>query len=184
MAKMNFDFGGLKEKLTDTISTVTDKVLDLADVAADTAKTGQQVAKLYLEKRKEEAALSSAYSELGKLYYDMHREEAEGVLADLCMEIENTLVNIEEIQTEIQAVKDASDCDFDDLEADAAPAEPVVTEIVPEEAPAEEVPVEEAPAEEAPADEEIEVAVEEYISEEDFVAPKKDEDIEVEIVEE
>lgn len=174
MAKMNFDFGGLKEKLSDTISTVTDKVLDLADVAADTAKTGQQVAKLYLEKRKEETALNSAYSELGKLYYEMHREQAEGVLADLCMEIENTLVNIEEIQAEIQAVKEASDCEFDD-NMDISPAEPVVTEITHDEAPE---------AKESSEDEEIEVVVTEYADEDDFAAPQEDPEVEVEIVEE
>ena len=173
MAKMNFDFGGLKEKLSDTISTVTDKVLDLADVAADTAKTGQQVAKLYLEKRKEETALSSAYSELGKLYYEMNREQAEGVLADLCMEIENTLVNIEEIQAEIQAVKESSDCEFDDM--DISPEAPVVTEITHEEAPE---------AKEASEDEEIEVVVTEYTDEADFAAPQEDPEVEVEIVEE
>ena len=67
MAKKNFNFKklnlnlgnlgnleNLKETLSDTISTVADKVLDFADSAADNAKIGQQIAKLFLEKKKEE----------------------------------------------------------------------------------------------------------------------------------
>ena len=91
-------------------------MLDFADSAADNAKIGQQIAKLFVEKKKEESALEDAYKELGKLYYDMHKTEAEGVLADLCMEIENTLINIEDITAEIEALKSANDVDLDDLE--------------------------------------------------------------------
>ena len=50
--KMNLDLNGLRDTLTDTISTVADKVLDLADTAAESAKVGQQIAKLYAEKKK------------------------------------------------------------------------------------------------------------------------------------
>ena len=38
----------------------------------------------------------------------MHKTEAEGVLADLCMEIENTLINIEDITAEIEALKEVA----------------------------------------------------------------------------
>ena len=126
MAKKNFNFkklnlnlgtlDNLKETLTDTISTVADKVLDFADTAADNAKIGQQIAKLFMEKKKEESALEDAYKELGKLYYDMHKTEAEGVLADLCMEIENTLINIEDINAEIEALKESGSVDLDEME--------------------------------------------------------------------
>lgn len=197
MAKMNFDFSELKDKLSGTFSTVADKVLDFADVAADTAKTGQQLAKLYMEKKKEESALEDAYEELGKLYYNLYKQEATGVLADLCMEIENTLVNIEDIETEIQSVKDSTEgssagihfdystydssgdfvqpCNEDDgaFEKMMDKVEDKVETITDK--------IEDAVES---IEDEIEVRVEEYLDDDDFVSPKEDEDIEVEIVEE
>ena len=203
--KLNFDLGGLKDVLTDTISTVADKVLDLADAAADTAKSGQQIAKLYMEKKKEETALEDAYKELGKLYYELHKQDADGVLADLCMEIENTLVNIEDITAEIDALKEAADADIEDItdldDDDFEPAEQPAEE---EEGFLERMAdtledalegldeaIENAldkleVASEVPEieDDDIEVTVEEYLDDNDFVAPQPDEDIEVEVVEE
>ena len=214
MAKKNFNFKklnlnlgnleNLKETLTDTISTVADKVLDFADSAADNAKIGQQIAKLFVEKKKEESALEDAYKELGKLYYDMHKTEAEGVLADLCMEIENTLINIEDITAEIEALKSANDVDLDDLEEihitmDEA-EEPDeddgflerMADTVEEALEGLDEAIEAAldkleavvdPEIEMDDDNEIEVTVEEYLDDDDFVAPEQDNDVEVEIIE-
>ena len=213
MAKKNFNFKklnlnlgnleNLKETLTDTISTVADKVLDFADTAADNAKIGQQIAKLFVEKKKEESALEDAYKELGKLYYDMHKTEAEGVLADLCMEIENTLINIEDITAEIEALKSANDVDLDDLEEihitmDEA-EEPdeddgflermadTVEEALEGLDEAIEAALDKLEAVVDPEieidDNEIEVTVEEYLDDDDFVAPEQDNDVEVEIIE-
>ena len=200
--KVNVDLNGLRDVLTDTISTVADKVLDLADAAADTAKVGQQIAKLYVEKKKEESALEDAYLELGRLYYELHKQDAEGVVADLCREIENTLVNIEDITAEIEALKEAADADVDiDIpEANDDDFEPVkeaegfaermadkveeVFEGLDEaiEAAIEKVEAIFTPEEEA-EDGEIEVTVEEYLDDDDFAAPEQDNDVEVEIVE-
>lgn len=205
--KLNFDLGGLRDVLTDTISTVADKVLDLADAAADTAKSGQQLAKLYVEKKKEESALEDAYKELGKLYYELHKQDAEGVLADLCMEIENTLVNIEDITAEIDALKEAVDADIDDIEDltdlsddDFEPAEQSTEEEGFLERMADTLEdalegldeaIENAldkleVTDEVPAveNDDIEVTVEEYLNDDDFAAPQPDEEIEVEVLEE
>lgn len=200
--KVNVDLNGLRDALTDTISTVADKVLDLADAAADTAKVGQQVAKLYVEKKKEESALEDAYLELGRLYYELHKQDAEGVIADLCREIENTLVNIEDITAEIEALKASADGDVDvDIpEADDDDFEPVkeaedfvervaekVEEVFEGLDEAIEAAIEKVESiftgEEAAEDGEIEVTVEEYLDDDDFVAPEQDNDVEVEIVE-
>lgn len=199
--KINFDFDNLKETLTDTISTVADKVLDFADSAADTAKVGQQIAKLFVEKKKEESALEDAYKELGKLYYDMHKTEAEGVLADLCMEIENTLVNIEDITAEIEGLKSANDIDPEEMEeiritVEEEPDEDdgflermadTVEEALEGLDEAIEAALDKLEAVVDPEieidDDEIEVTVEEYLDDDDFVAPEQDNDVEVEIIE-
>lgn len=199
LKKFNLDLNGLKDAVSDTIFTVADKVLDLADGVADTAKVGQQIAKLFMEKKKEETALNDAYLELGKLYYDLHKQEAEGVLADLCMEIENTLVNIEDITAEIEALKasvgedvDAYIVVDDDGEAEEESEDFLerMAETVEDaldglddaiEAALEKLEV----SDEVPQvdDDEIEVSVEQYLDDDDFVAPHKDEDVVVEIVE-
>ena len=216
MAKKNFDFkklnlnkklnldldlNNLRETISDTISTVADKVLDLADTAADNAKVGQQIAKLFVEKKKEESALEDTYKELGKLYYEMHKTEAEGVLADLCMEIENTLINIEEIDSEIEGLKQAANVDLDDLEEsiniDLRDDEDEDDGFLERMADTVEDALEgldeaiEAALDkleltnEVPCvdDDEIEVVVEEYLDDEDFAAPEEDGDVEVEIIE-
>lgn len=199
--KLNFDLGGLKTALTDTISTVADKVLDLADGVADTAKTGQQLAKLYVEKKKEESALEDAYKELGKLYYELHKQDAEGVVADLCMEIENTLANIEDINNEINALKEAADgeidipdIDDDDFESDQQSegedegflermADTLEDAFEGLEDAIEGALEKVESVIEGDADGEIEVEVTEYLDDDDFVAPEQDNDVEVEIVE-
>lgn len=216
MAKKNFDFkklnlnkklnldldlNNLRETISDTISTVADKVLDFADTAADNAKVGQQIAKLFVEKKKEESALEDTYKELGKLYYEMHKTEAEGVLADLCMEIENTLINIEEIDSEIEGLKQAANVDLDDLEEsiniDLRDDEDEDDGFLERMADTVEDALEgldeaiEAALDkleltnEVPCvdDDEIEVVVEEYLDDEDFAAPEEDGDVEVEIIE-
>lgn len=208
MAKKNFNFkkldlGGLKDVLTDTISTVADKVLDFADTAADTAKAGQQIAKLYMEKKKEETALKDAYAELGRLYYELHKPDAEGELADLCMEIENTLVNIQEISEEIEALKESSGADYESFLEDEDFQEEAEDEDFLErmadniedafegldeaiEAALDKLDTENEPEDPSPDDAElddsIEVTVEEYLDDDDFAAPQPDEDVEVEII--
>ena len=104
MAKNNFD--DLKATLMDTFNMVAEKVLDLADTAADTAKAGHQIAKLTMEKKKAESAMQEAYEQLGKLYYDMHRDDAEGVFADLCGDIESSHDKILDIEDEITALEE------------------------------------------------------------------------------
>ena len=116
MAKNNFD--DLRSTLMDAFNTVAEKVLDLADTAADTAKTGRQIAKLTMEKRKAETAMQEAYEQLGKLYFDMHKEDAEGVFADLCTEIETTQSDILDMEEEIAALKEAMSVSMDDIEVE------------------------------------------------------------------
>ena len=193
---LNLDLNNLRDSLTDAVSTVADRVLDFADTAADTAKVGQQIAKLYVEKKKEESALEDAYKELGKLYYEMHKAESEGVLADLCMEVENTLVNIEEINTEIEALKAISDVQLDDemfLYEEEAVQEDGFLERMADTVEEALEGLDDAIAaaldkleltDEVPEieDDEIEVTVEEYLDDEDFVTPEQDEDIVVEVL--
>ena len=135
--KLNFDLGGLRDVLTDTISTVADKVLDLADAAADTAKSGQQLAKLYVEKKKEESALEDAYKELGKLYYEEKGMAPEGAYVAACERSTAARAAIETNNARIDELKDKDD--EEDVVEEAAVVEEVAAEpVAEEEKPAEE----------------------------------------------
>ena len=127
--KINFDFDNLKETLTDTISTVADKVLDFADSAADTAKVGQQIAKLFVEKKKEESALEDAYKELGKLYYAEKGGAPEGGYAAACGRINAAKAAIAANNARIEELKEG------DEEVAAAAADAMVVEDHPAEEP-------------------------------------------------
>lgn len=116
MAKNSYN--DFKDSLLGTFNFVAEKVLDLADTAADTAKSGHQIAKLLLDKRKEESAVDKAYNQLGKLYYDLYRDDAEGAFADLCADVETSLNNIRRMDEEIAALKDSIGADDPDIEVE------------------------------------------------------------------
>lgn len=116
MAKNNFD--DLKSTLLNTFNFVAEKVLDLADTAADTAKTGHEIAKLLIEKKKAETYLEDTYVQMGKLYYDLHKDDADGVFGDLCGEIADTLETLENIENEISELKENMSGELDDIEVE------------------------------------------------------------------
>lgn len=116
MAKNNFD--DFKNTLLGTFNFVAEKVLDLADAAADTAKTGHEIAKLLIEKKKAETALEEAYAQLGKLYYDLNKNTAGAVYEELCGEITDQLETLENIEDEIADLKEAMGSDFEDIEVE------------------------------------------------------------------
>lgn len=116
MAKGNFD--DFRNTLLSTINFVTEKVLDLADAAADTAKTGHEIAKLLMEKKKAEAALAESYQELGKMYYDLNKNTAGSVYQELCDDISDMLETLENIDEEIAELKEAMGSEFEDIEVE------------------------------------------------------------------
>lgn len=116
MAKANFD--DFRNTLLSTINFVTEKVLDLADAAADTAKTGHEIAKLLMEKKKAEAALTESYQALGKRYYELNKASAGSVYEDLCGDIADALETLENIDEEIAELKEAMGSDFEDIEVE------------------------------------------------------------------
>lgn len=116
MAKGNFD--DFRNTLLSTINFVTEKVLDLADAAADTAKTGHEIAKLLMEKKKAEAVLTESYQALGKRYYELNKSSAGSVYEDLCDDIADALETLENIDEEIAELKESMGSEFEDIEVE------------------------------------------------------------------
>ena len=95
----------------------------------------------------EKENMKKAYIEIGKLYYDTHKDDPEGFFIQLCDEVSLAQKNIADKEAEIEALKLTEDEPVADIEIDIE-FEKVVAE---DEAAAEPEAVEEVPAEEAQA---------------------------------
>lgn len=112
------DFNELKDKLLaklgqaaegakDIAEKVADGAKDVADKAADKAKLGSRIAKLNIEIATERDNMKKTYLEIGKLYYDTHRDDPDGFFIQLCDEISLAESNISEKEAEIAQLKES-----------------------------------------------------------------------------
>ncbi len=111
----SFDFENLKQKLSDTASTVAAKTTEFAkDVAGKStdaaralsgkAQTAARKAKLNMEMASERSALKERYNELGRLYYEKYAGNTDPDFADTVTALEELLEKIEAKQAEIDAL--------------------------------------------------------------------------------
>lgn len=144
MANIN-DF---RDKVVGALGIVADKTKDVAGKAADTAKSLSRITKLTVEIGSEKETIKKAYIEIGKLYYDMHKNDPDGFFAQLCDEVTLAYESIAQKEAEIAELKETMPWDGDDdtiivdfeevvSEAEAAAEAPVETpaESAPESAP-------------------------------------------------
>ena len=168
------EFNEFKEKIMSTIGAVADVAKDAAQKTADTAKGAARIAKLTMEIGSDKDTVAKAYSELGKLYYEKHRDDAEGFFSQIVQEITVTKEQMAAREDEIEEIKanmkdrgyDGIDVDFEDVVAqdeadeaiptvddeDIAQPEPVVAEYAATEEPTVEEAVDEEAAPEKPAE--------------------------------
>ena len=169
------DFSELKDMLLSSIgkaadagkefaAKAADASKDIANNVADKAKAGSRIAKLSVEIATEKDNMKKAYIEMGKLYYDTHKDDPEGFFIQLCEEITLAQKNIEEKEAEIAELKTKGEDDgtieveFEEVVAGEEGAAQCCCQDTPaEEAGAEETPAEDAPCceggEEAPREE-------------------------------
>lgn len=134
------DFNEIKQKMLAKLGQAADSAKDLADKAADKAKVGARIAKLTMEIAGENDSLKKTYIEIGKLYYDTHKEEPEGFFIQLCEEVALAQKNIAEKEAEIEALKASGDECVDvevEFEEIVAEEEAAAAEETSEETPAE-----------------------------------------------
>jgi hypothetical protein len=139
------DINEFKEKVMGTLGVVADKTKDIAEKAADKAKQAARIAKLSVEIGNEKENMKKAYIEIGKLYYETHKDDTEGFFVQLCDEItlsQNSIAakeaEIAELKSDIRDFSDGdievefqevvsqeedSACGCADETADAAPAQ-------------------------------------------------------------
>ena len=130
MADVNKILGTVK----DTFDTVAIGAKVIAGKAADKAKEVAAVTKLKMAISAEKKTIDKAYLEIGKLYYETHKDTPDSLFIQLCDEIKLAGENIAAIRTELEAMKASGE--YGDIDV--------------------EIEVEDAPVEDAPAPEKAE----------------------------
>ena len=80
----------------------------LASFAAKKTKNMSRIAKLNVDIASERDTIKLAYSEIGKLYYETHREDPEPYFVQLCLEIDTALESIAAMESEVVRLKTQS----------------------------------------------------------------------------
>lgn len=99
------DINELKDTLLNTLGTVAEKTRSFAEKAADKAKDVTKIAKLNMEMGAEKDNVQKAYLEIGKLYYEMHKNEPDSFFVQLCDEITLANENLDKLRTELDELK-------------------------------------------------------------------------------
>ena len=101
------DMNEIKSKILEALSRAADKTRDAAGKAADTTKTYARIAKLTMEINGERDTVKKGYIEIGKLYYDTHKDAPEGFFSQLFEEVTLAQEHIAQKQAEIDTLKGA-----------------------------------------------------------------------------
>ena len=126
------------EQVKSLFSSLREKSAEVANAAADKTKDAARLAKLTMDIGTEKANLEKAYLELGKAFYEESKDTAQGLIAQLCAEVAAVAGRIDDMQKEMDELKEG-------LKPQAAPAfedvvdaeEPDITVEVTEESPCE-----------------------------------------------
>ena len=129
------DFAGkAADEVRDAAAKTAGKTRDMAEKAADKAKVGARIAKLNIEISSEKENMKKTYLEIGKLYYDTHKDAPEGFFIQLCEEIALAEQNIAEKEAEIESLKaqddDSIKVEFEEIIDEEPEAEEKAEEVI------------------------------------------------------
>ncbi len=134
------NFDEIVQKTAETAEVIADRSSVYLRKAADGAKTVMRAGKLKMDIAAEKDCMRRSFSSLGKLYYQLHKDDPEEELAQIVADIALS-------ESKIEAMRE----EYGDIMGDGVEIEVEIVKDEPaEEAPVEEVPVDEAPAEDKP----------------------------------
>ncbi len=117
-----------------------EKAKDLASVAAAKTKQVSRVAKLNMDISAQKDAIKKAYGELGQQYYQIHKDDPEAALAEVCRQIDEANAAIASLEEEIARCKadmeeadEAQDGDFSSVVDQTEAEADVIVQVVEEE---------------------------------------------------
>ena len=98
-------FNEIKGTVFSALGVAAEKTRNLADKATDKAKDVSRITKLNFELKGAKDTIEKAYTEIGKIYYETHKNSPEDYFIQLCEEITSASERVEAIQTEIDNIK-------------------------------------------------------------------------------
>jgi len=103
------------EKVGETLSVKGKEAVKKAKEMADISNLSVQISS-------QEKIINKLYAELGKAYFELHREEEDGPYASRFREIKSASEKIQELKGEINKIKGVKTCENcgADMDADAA----------------------------------------------------------------
>ena len=122
-----FDFEKVKVKAVETASKVADRSVEFAKIAGEKAKLAGKITKLKAEIVMEKDTAKKSFAEIGRIYYEKHRDNPDADMAQGVTEITVALEVIAKKQEEVDALKKELADNFDDIIEDV---EEKVQEIV------------------------------------------------------
>ena len=99
------NLASLKEMFNSVVSNVTEKGKEYTGAAAEKAKAAGRLAKLTMDLNGEKESLKKAYAAIGQTYFEGNRDDAEGLLSQLCEEAEAVAERIAAMEAEIAELK-------------------------------------------------------------------------------
>lgn len=122
----------IKGTVFSALGVAAEKTRNFADKASDRAKDVSRITKLNFELKSAKDTIEKSYSEIGKIYYNIHRNNPEDYFIQLCEEVTSTNKRIDAIQSEIDRIKSRMDNDDDSIEVEftevSVDDEPVASE--------------------------------------------------------
>lgn len=106
------DFNDIKDTVLGVFGVAAEKTKEFAGKAADKAKDVSKITKLSLEIKAAKETIGKAYEEIGKIYYETHKNAPADYFIQLCEEITAANERIEALEIEIDKVK--AGCKDDD----------------------------------------------------------------------
>jgi len=100
---MNFNL--FKKKATETANVIADRSAALAKKAADKTKTAAKIAKLKADAAVEKENLKKAYTELGRISYELFKSAPGEDMLQAITEIDGIHERIDALNAEIEALR-------------------------------------------------------------------------------
>lgn len=123
------DFNKIKDTVLGGLGVAAGKTVEFAGKAADKAKDASKIAKLSFEVKATKDTIEKTYAEIGKLYYDLNKNNPADYYIQLCEEITAAEKRIVELQQAIEDVKLGNDDDSIEVEfTEVNPDEPTAKE--------------------------------------------------------
>jgi hypothetical protein len=109
------NYGDFKEKAKYAVETIIDVSTETYRLAEAKAKMLAKKAKLNANATREKSQIRRMYIEIGKKYYELHKDDPGEAFKDYCDSVTESYSRIESVNTQLEELKNApSSCDCDD----------------------------------------------------------------------